>query len=531
MARTNVTFEMKLEEFANNSDLNKFNFTKRKEIRFSDNGEMPVWWSTNKRRILGLGNELSQVIKKQYEEYKILIKRNDYDIRLNEFIEIDDLEKFNYTNKEIRFKDGSFVNQWFHANKKKALNNSIIKKQYELYQKSIKERKDDKFASRLTEFHDLDNIDKFDSNKDTIRFKDGVVMGSWFVANFDRIFSQDTQEVKDIIVDYLLYKEIHGLSNKVSYKKRLNDFYKDKHENKYNLKGKQRMFSDGARKGDWFFRHISQIEGSKELRCLIIMRDYRARTQRIDYVEKYNYLIENYDNLSEEEFDKVFSQITNMSKGAYLSFEDKLKEFEEEKDLLKFKCKSNLKFVYGSPMWSWFNHNKDRVLKESKIVRSQYEQYCKTIKNKKNKPVILIDKKHLFAIETNLSKFLKDGGLKFEDGTDMYNWFAGNKNEIFGSTDKDSLTIAKQYAEKEKLVVQRREERFFIKLLEFEYEQNPNKYSTGKNKIVFKDGTGMGKWFYKNHDRLQNMDNDDAINILIDYGEYKDRDKKVSNVR
>lgn len=133
-----LSYDKKLQEFIKEKQLNKFN-QYNKDVRFSDNSIMGMWFNVNKEDILNYNNTL----KNQYSKYRFkVIERHDNNTlnineRVLEFLNQLDYNKFNkYTN--LKFSDGYCMGMWFHnmidiiLNSRKR-NLKAIRDQYFLY--------------------------------------------------------------------------------------------------------------------------------------------------------------------------------------------------------------------------------------------------------------------------------------------------------------------------------------------------------------------------------------------------------------
>ena len=144
---------IKLNEFNNYDGLNKFRYDSK--LCFKDGSNMYTWFRYNKEKILSSNDLVCQKISKDYKEYKKISQIN-YDLltkgsinitiaKKNKIIEFESyptFEKFD-PKKNILFKNGESMFDWFIENKNRILNSndhnfSLISRQYYKYIKQVK---------------------------------------------------------------------------------------------------------------------------------------------------------------------------------------------------------------------------------------------------------------------------------------------------------------------------------------------------------------------------------------------------------
>ena len=199
----NLSFEQKLEMFANELNLNKFN-QREDSIKFSDNTNMGIWFNNNKKAILSSPDELS-LIKNQYEEYLNNIKRLSKDEKIKEFIEESNLNKFNQFDDAVKFSDDVNMCRWFNKNRKTLLLDDIfclsIIKQYKNYTKKNAYKNQ---LYRCKEFLFELDFNKFSFEK-ILRFSDGYPMNIWFIERYDILKTGKNNIFVEILKQYEKY--------------------------------------------------------------------------------------------------------------------------------------------------------------------------------------------------------------------------------------------------------------------------------------------------------------------------------------
>ena len=266
--------------------------------------------------------------------------------------------------------------------------------------------------------------------------------------------------------------------------------------------GSKVKFSNGELMGPWFIKNKKQLTRLNNLTVSILAEQFK-----------------DYNTLKSKNKVK-----------RYKSFDEKVEEFINEKNLDKFKVGSKIKFSDGMYMAIWFYGNKEKLLnidqKLSKNIFKQFEEYKdgviklnkKLDKEKYNKRIIE------FLEETNMKKFeKKDRNIKFSDGTFMSLWFYINFNNIKNSCDDLSKSIILQYekyeVDKKEQMEELKKKMDYEKKKEFLEEKSDDKFKSFSN-IKFKNGTYMGPWFKKNKKKLEYSDDKPSKLILEQYEAY-----------
>ena len=200
-------FLFKLKEFYKEKDLQKFNGS-NKTIKFANGNYMGNWFRDNKKQIFDSNETTCKKIQKQYKKYREKLyleqKETDFTNKIKEFYKEKDLQKFNGNNKTLKFAKGTYMGYWFIGNKNEIFESidDICKKVQEQY----KAYKKDKFNKKAKEFYEEQNLEKFDCNKKSIKFKSGSLMGVWFNNNKKEIFNFDDELCLQVLRQYYEYK-------------------------------------------------------------------------------------------------------------------------------------------------------------------------------------------------------------------------------------------------------------------------------------------------------------------------------------
>ena len=215
-----------------------------------------------------------------------------------------------------------------------------------------------------------------------------------------------------------------------------------------------------------------------------------------------------------------------------LTFEDRIKEFYNIKNLTKFNSYFYNMFLFsdGSKMYSWYKSNKDEIFSRKDFycegIRKQYLDYKnRTNINRQNgmsELYVSIRGETLILEEflniNDLSKFDSKSQIKLSNGDNSYDWFIKNKNMIFNGERGIHKKIQKQYLtyKKRKLLLDfKKDELFFVRLndkLKFDRTSN----------VVLPSGTTSGTWFDKNKVELEKNNNNPIAKMIMEqYEEYK----------
>ncbi len=345
-----LNYSEKLKEFEQLKDYKKFVF-RSKELTFSDGVYMGIWFDENKVRIMNSNGELELSVKAQFNDYKnTTCKRKSFNQRLEEFLKIDNLLKYNTSKKNnLKFDDGILVRRWLLSviNNDEFKNNpDVIKQCYKYIEMDFSHIISEGFEKKLIEFVNEKDLYKFDGNSRHIFFSDGKVMSTWFNNFKDRIMDKSNVYYDELLKQYNEYKSRHGISNKVSFEDRLDEFF-EADKLKYNANSNI-LFKDGASMYNWFMNHKQQIFDFNDERCTMIKKEYYTYKKNKPHIK--------------------------------VPFEIRLVEFEKDNDLNKFKRSHKATFVDGVSKSYWFqrNHELIRLLKDDELcisVLSQFERY------------------------------------------------------------------------------------------------------------------------------------------------------------
>lgn len=246
---------IKLNEFNNYDGLNKFRYDSK--LCFKDGSNMYTWFRYNKEKILSSNDLVCQKISKDYQEYKKISQIN-YDLltkgsinitiaKKNKIIEFESypsFEKFD-PKKNILFKNGESMFDWFIENKNRILNSndhnfSLISRQYYEYIKQVKTKQLLLERKYKTLFCSIKDLSKFEITS-KLTFPDGMSVGIWFFNNENQIRIKKTILDIKIMEQYQVY-----LDSKILEKE-----FIDADLSKFDLDGCNR-FSTGASMNFWW---------------------------------------------------------------------------------------------------------------------------------------------------------------------------------------------------------------------------------------------------------------------------------------
>ena len=354
----------------------------------------------------------------------------------------------------------------------------------------IKEVKEEVFINKLHEFVIIPGYDKFKQGK-KVCFRDMSLTFAWFNKNRYILSDLDIDDAKLAIKQYNEMTELEDQRRIEVFEKRATEFEKEKDINKFNTNYKKIKFTDGTVMSFWFEKHKDVLLNRNGTVFESIQRQY----------DDYKYYIEH---------NKI-------------SFKDRLKEFKNIDNLLKFNGDSEIKFDDGTNASIWFNIIGKKALslddEISLDVKKQYSKYLKLMSNDKEK--IYQQRLREFEQKKGYDKF-KQSKTKcvFSDGKVMSSWFFRNKNRILSDNDKISISIQKQYKEY-KTKYGNSAAPFEDRLIEFEQNENLDKFKQTFCEVHFKDGANMGTWFASHDDEIREMKNNQiCLSILKQHEEY-----------
>ena len=237
-----LTFDQKVIEFNEEKNLQKYN-TNRVGCDFSDCRRMPSWFKYNlseiEERAKNLDEGCINILLRYYASYKrdeesakvyrdLLdkskeithdsikinnegnsrhlknISRNKmlFHLKLTEFININDDRKYDSkVHDNLKFSDGTGVNNWFNNNKYRVLDNKIVLNDYIRVKGPQKKRLD--FYQKVKEFEKESNMKKYVTSNKELKFSDDVIMSMWFYNNRAKILKYSFK----IKAEYYLYKD------------------------------------------------------------------------------------------------------------------------------------------------------------------------------------------------------------------------------------------------------------------------------------------------------------------------------------
>lgn len=289
-----ISYDVKLKEFLNIKDLIKFNKTVLNNLKFSDGTSVKEWFEINCNNILSCNDDVCKEIEKQYNEYinsEYNIKPNEkiYLNRLKEFEKEKDLHKFSCNHTEVTFSDGVIMPTWFAVNKKKILSSDdklsiSIQNQHKDYKEKQGIFNKVPFEVRLKEFKEEKNLQKFNTSKEEIRFKDGSVMSFWFVNHKQKIISSTTDDGIEVKRQY---EEYNNIRISKTFEDRLQEFYENENPRKFIQNRNEIKFEDGTKVGPWFSHNKRRILSSDDITCVLIAIQYYEFKKSSENQKKY----------------------------------------------------------------------------------------------------------------------------------------------------------------------------------------------------------------------------------------------------
>lgn len=225
------SFILRLKEFAQEESLAKF--TPNELIKFKNGSYMHNFWAVNKDKIYSLDNEYAKLVIKQYVKKKLndrvnirkqqqeqhqclYLNKNNFINLLNEFLQQDNLNKFNPA-ANLYFKNCIPMYKWWieftkyedeliEQNPNIQIMISKIDKQYVNYINDVNEKEEQELESRLLEFEKAD-LSKF-CDKSKITFKDGMLMNAWWKQSTDKVYDLPCNISSEILLQYEFYSNL-----------------------------------------------------------------------------------------------------------------------------------------------------------------------------------------------------------------------------------------------------------------------------------------------------------------------------------
>lgn len=285
---------------------------------------------------------------------------------------------------------------------------------------------------------------------------------------------------------------------------KLIEFAEEKNKNK---------FHKGNKMGSWFHKNIDII---KE------MNNQTAKNVILEY------------NMSSFNLEQDISIIDSNK----TVFEEKLREFFEEKDEYKFMLFSKAPlFKDKTHMGIWFVDNKHIILTSHNYyceeIKKQYQNYlerekCMTANEKYENRLVE------FCKEEDYNKFKADGKITFADGFSMYIWYFENKEKIDSNNDKICEMIKQQFEHYMKIKDTNRaslkKDLYRRRLLLFMQEEDYGKFKRSSF-CQFKDGVNMSDWFVIHKNEILNSNDEVSNKIKVQYEEYLKLRDESNNIR
>ena len=450
--------------------------------------------------------------------------------------------------KTIKFSDGVLMGSWLVDNRLKLEEMSQNNEQAQAIVDELKRRKGLSFEEKLLEAYKYLQENKclpMKSNK-TIKFSDGVLMGSWLNNNKLKLeeMSQNNEQAQ-AIVDEL--KRRKGLS----FEEKLLEAYKYLQENKYlpNQIDKTIKFSDGSFMGLWLYVNKVKLEemsqNDEQVRVIINeLNSQKGLSFEKKLEEVYDYLLEygelpnlgdkqikfndgvlisswlSNNKLKLEEMSQNDEQaraiINELKRRRGLSFEEKL--LEAYKYLQENKCLPNIndktiKFSDGPFMGVWLYVNKVKL-----EDMSQNDERARVIINELNSQRSLSFEEKLNEVygylqENKCLPNQRDKTIKFSDGSFMGSWLNSNKLKLEEMSQKDEQVqvIINELKNLNGLSFEEKLDEVYGYL-----QENKCLPSQKDKTIKFSDGKFMGNWLFDNKSKLEGMSqNNEKVRAII----------------
>ena len=287
-------FEKKTAEFLMIENILKFSSS---NIKFQDGKIASYWFRAHKKKIETSDNFICKRIMSQYKEYVNLRTNGTLESPwiysrvklslLEEFLEVDDIYKFDYNN-ETMLSNKVTCGHFFNDNKIYILSkqSECTDKIREQYKKYLFQLKQDEIKRNIRFKHEFSREKSFEKFSDVARllFSDGrTPMYNWFRSNYDNLkaVAQKNEElgvkpnIEGKIIDqykkYLLYLEIKK------------EFLEEENFEKFSEVGNVR-FSSGALMSLWWETNMEVILLSNSLDDIKIKNQYHEYLNTINNV-------------------------------------------------------------------------------------------------------------------------------------------------------------------------------------------------------------------------------------------------------
>ena len=521
----------------------------RSSLLFSNGEKMGYYWNNKKDKIYEMIIEEGNPFVEQYKnQCKVLIKEyNNYQEKLE--IKITDEEKLleylqaikENGNKIIRqrdknktFSNNEKMGTYWNGNKDKIYKmiteegNPFIVQYKEQCEVLIKEYNKKKLSSeeKLLEYLEAvkKNGNRIISTRSSLLFSDGIQMAQYWQNSKDKIYKIITEEGNQFIVQYkeqceVLIKEYN--KKQLSEEEKLLEYLKaiKDNENKIIPFNSSLLFSNGEKMGYYWNNKKDKIYE------MIIEEGNQFIVQYKDQCEVLNKEY-NKKQLSEEE--KLFEYLQAMKANG-----NKI-----------ISSTSSLLFSDGIQMSQYWQNNKDKIYKmiteEGNQFIVQYKDQCEVLikeyNNYQEKLEIKITAEEKFleylqAIKDNDNKMISSVSKKlFSDGTQMKQYWNGNKDKIYKMITEEGNPFVAQYKEQCEVLVkeynnnQKRQEKKLTdeeKLLEYlqAMKENDNRIISTRSSLLFSDGEKMGTYWQNNKDKIYKMITEEGNPFIIQYKE------------
>ena len=500
-------------------------------IWIEKNRRMPDKNSSNVEELINY-NYL-RILKKKYNKYlddNLLEKKPlKKKIIIKEIIQIG--SNFDLWNYEFISKDNSNNNQKNSDSERKDLLSvlkieGILRNFSDLYngveELTPKLTDEEKLLEYLQAMKDNDN--KIIHTRSLLLFSNGEKMNQYWNNNKDKIYKMITEEGNPFIVKYkeqceVLIKEYNSYQEKqeikITEEEKLLEYLqamKD-NDNKIIHTRSLLLFSNGEKMNQYWNSNKDKI--------------YKMITEEgnpfiVKYKKQCEVLIKEYNSYQEKQKSKITE-------------EEKLLEYlkaMKENDNKIILYNSTLLFSDGTKMGVYWKSTKDKIYrmitKEGNQFIVQYRKQCEVLIKEYNKKQLSDEEKlleYLKAMKENDNKIIPyNSSLLFSDGTQIRNYWNGNKDKIYKMITEEANQFIVQYRDQCEVLIKEYNKKQLSdeeKLLEYlkVMKDNDNEIIPYNSSLLFSDGTQMGYYWSKsnNKDKIYRMITKEGNQFIVQY--------------
>ena len=381
-----------------------------------------------------------------------------------------------------------------------------------------------------TEF--IDKNEHFPKDKDTQRFSDGTLIGSWLGCNKEKIMKEaENGNETALQICKLRNWGVDLFTERLNY---IQTEFFNKNKPLPKKKDTQR-FLDGTSIGGWISNNKDKIMKKAENGNEIAFQLVKLKKWKVDiFAEKLNYIgaefIDKNEPLPKDKDTQKFLDGTSI--GGWISnnkekimkeaekgnetalqivklknwkvdiFAEKLNyigaEFIDKNESLP-KFGDAQKFSDGTSIYGWISNNKEKIMKEAEKGDGIFLQICKL----KHWGIDMFTERLNYIgaefIDKNESLPKSGDARRFSDGTSICRWIDANKEKIMKEAEKGNETALQ--------ICKLRKWNVFTEKLNYigaEFIDKNNPLPEAKDAQRFSDGTLICNWIRKNKDKIMN---------------------------